>query len=272
MPVERLVRLVVLGLLGASLALSCAVDHRSLVAGPSYAGFFIIGGEAGQSGASSDGGVGHTGEEGGAGALLGGADAGGKETGGALGAGGSQTPPAVVDGCPDLDHNAKGDCTETLVKNPNFVADTQGWSPGDQAFIEWSTENHFDDLPSGSALVSANGYSDTDGMVQRAATQCVKSDGAAHVEVFANAFVKSGQGEGLAALSVFFFSSPDCSGSPSGAPLDAHGSLPDVWQTLNAKQSIPESTQSVLVRLAVSKPYRTMVFKALFDNVLIRTE
>jgi hypothetical protein len=275
MLVERIARVFTLGLAAAGTFSSCSLDDRVISTGSGYAGFWIIAGAPGgaddgdtdNAGSNADGSSGRGGSGGAVGSGGSGAAA---DSGGTHGAGGSQT--AIIDGCPDLDADDKGDCTETLVKNANFAADTQSWDAGDDAFIEWSSVNHFEDLPSGSALVSANGHSDTDGMVQRAATQCLVNDSLAQVQVFASVFVKSGQGEGMASVGMFFYASPDCSGSPSGPPLETPGSAPDVWQTLSARQAVPQGTHSALVRLAVSKPFRSVVFKAYFDNILIRAQ
>lgn len=267
MLVERAFKVGALCAMAAGIALSCSVDHRKLK-GSSYAGYWIIAGapdgghaEGGASGASYGG-------EGGATPHASGGDSDAQAGSGNLA--GSSAQPPIVDGCPDLDLNGEGDCHETLVQNSNFVEDTQDWMPDGDAFIEWSPQNHFDDLPSGSAQVSLTGAVDADGYSLHAASQCVKDAHGNELQVYANVFARSGQGDGHASLSVFFYPTNDCSGALAGAPFELMSNAPDVWQTLNAEQAVPEGTHSALVRLAVTKPNRTESFKALFDNVLIR--
>jgi hypothetical protein len=257
---KRLLKISALCALSSGIALSCSLDRRKLH-GSSYAGYWILGGAP--DGGHADGGMGGMSDasEGGAGHPSGGS---------AAQAGTGSTEPSVIDGCPDLDFNGKGDCTETLVKNPNFADDTQDWTPDSDAFLEWSPQNHFADLPSGSAQVSLTGIIDADGYSLHAATQCVPDAKGNKVKIFANLFAQSGQGDGRPSISLFFFSSTDCSGELSGAPLDVVGSASDVWQTVSIEQALPEGTRSALVRLAVTKSNRSQSFKALFDNLLIR--
>jgi hypothetical protein len=267
MHAQRLFQMCLLTSVGAGIAISCSLDKRKLQT-PNYAAWLIMGG-AGEGGApggadynpNDDGGDPGT-EEGGA-----------RNHAGSTSSGGADTPePALVDGCPDLDANGVGDCTETLVKNPNFAENVADWSAGDDSFIEWSAQNHFDDLPSGSALVSVRGYTDADGMMQRASSQCVTFETASKLRIFANVFYKSDQGEGGPGLGLFFFGSSDCSGASLGFPLSVEATSADSWQTLTAERDVPEGSHSALVRLAVTKPLRSMVFKASFDNILTRTE
>lgn len=257
--------------LGAGIATSCSFDKRKLRT-PNYEAWLIMGG-AGEGGAPGGADYSPSDDGGDTATEPGGAPNGSGNSSGGAPTGNIDTPePMLVDGCPDLDFNGKGDCTETLVKNPNFARDVADWSEGDDAFIEWSAQNHFNDLPSGSALVSVRGFTDADGMMQRASSQCVTFETASKLRVFANAFYKSGQGDGGPALGLFFFGSEDCTGDTLGFPLSVAATAADSWQTLTAEQDVPEGSHSALVRLAVTKPFRSMVFKAAFDNILIRTE
>ncbi len=271
----QLLRAGVLAPSALGLCMSCSLDQRQLQLGSSFAGFWIIAG-APDSDTPNGGGAGEGGADGGqagdaAGSPANGGGLAGGSTAGSAGTGGSTGVPALVDGCPDLDLNGKGDCKETLAKNPGFASDTQAWAPGADASLEWSSQNHFQDLPSGSALVTAVGTSDIDGIGLSAVTQCVELASGARMEAFASAFVKGDQGDGAANLSVFFYPQAACIGTLLGAPILESSSQTGAWQTLSAKQPLPEGTKSALVRLAVTKPYRSPQFVALFDNVLIRT-
>src|SRR6185436_18306076 len=171
---DRSLRLGVLGGFGVGLIASCSVDHRQLQIAPSYAGFWVIG--SGGDGEAASGGSPADADAAGSGGEPSGLPAAGSSSGGSAGTtgtAGSPGLPPLIDGCPDLDLDAQGDCKETLVSNPGFAFDTKAWRAGNGAELAWSPENEFQDLPSGSALVSGVGASDADGMALSAATQCI---------------------------------------------------------------------------------------------------
>lgn len=263
-------RLSVLSMLALSLAAGCSLDQRRLSVSGS-AGFWVIlaGTETGGDGSgSSAAGSGSGGTNAGSSGTspLGTADAGEAGTTGQV----IEPDHDLVEGCPDLDLNGVADCQETLAQNPRFAADASHWSATGDVLIEWSPINALTDEPSGSGRVSVHGALDMDGDVLRAATQCVPVGDAQELDVYASALVKSGQGEGEASLGIFSFSTDDCSGSPLGLPLDVPTVGRDIWQTIGAHRALPPMTASVLVRLGVSKPFRSPRFDVYFDNVLLR--
>jgi hypothetical protein len=183
----------------------------------------------------------------------------------------------VLDGCADLDSDNVADCSETIVENPDFEADVSKWMAGNEATVDWHTDNAAGDLPSGSALVASTGVIDASGsgVALRTAQQCVSIDGSRLVIVYANAFVESDQDpQGRAEVDVAFFDSQDCSG-----PLTTTFSTPqpldpsvDVWFTLKAGSVSGATTKSAQIKLGVLKPFRAQSFRARFDNVLVTTE
>jgi hypothetical protein len=242
----------------------CSVDHRHLQVN-GQAGFWVI------SGTPSGGEVfgGNASEAGESATPIGGA----ANAAGGTAAGSNDSPSAsmLIDGCADLDQDESGDCQETQARNATFDRDVNDWTAEAEASIEWSTRNRYAEQGSGSALVTLQGLIDADGQSLRAATQCVVIDGGTRVAAYANVLAESGQGQGSASLGGFFFETRDCSGPMLGPPLEAFATALDLWQVVAAEQSVPNGAHSLLVRLGVTKPYRSASFGAYFDDVLVTT-
>jgi hypothetical protein len=73
---------------------------------------------------------------------------------------------------------------------------------------------------------------------------------------------------------VFFFDVRDCTGAfttsfSTPQPLDSKS---DAWLDLKAGSVSGVSTQSALVKLAISKPFRAEAYRARFDNVLVKVQ
>lgn len=199
--------------------------------------------------------------------------------GGAAGSGGSLADagagaalPGLVDGCVDLDQNAVGDCTETLVTNAVFATDVDGWNVGSTPLLKWSDQNRAADTPSGSALLSfETDPVDMDGLAESAAAQCLPISGGTKLVLRANAYIKPEQGEGLAGLGVWFYEQGDCSG-PALTPFVVVRAETDTWLTLSGSSDAPANAASMVVRLTVGKPQRQKAFEVVFDNVLVRAK
>lgn len=161
--------------------------------------------------------------------------------------------------------------------NPDFKRDVDGWLPEQGATMAWDEQNATTDLPSGSALITASGTVDPNalGSALRAASQCLNVTGQQLVTVYANAFIdRTEDSNGHAEVDVFFFDSADCSGEfgisfSTPQPLDA---AVDTWLDLKAGAVSGASTRSVLVKLAISRPFRAPSFGARFDNVLLKAQ
>ena len=248
----------------------CSLDTRELMPRAE------LGAEAGSSASSTAGAA--NGDRGGA-AHSAGASGAHEVGGGSNGGSGEAAGPAeapLIDGCPDLDGNQIGDCKETLLDNASFKSDVVGWAPELDATVAWDDQNATADLPSGSALVAATGVLGASAQgALRDVTQCLKITGKRLVTVYANAFVDAGQDEeGQAEIDVFFFDDAGCAGTFTSSfstpqPLDASV---DAWIELKAGSVSTASTQSVLVKLAVLKPFRAESFHARFDNVLVKIQ
>jgi hypothetical protein len=80
--------------------------------------------------------------------------------------------------------------------------------------------------------------------------------------------------DGHAEVDVFVFNAPSCTGNLASSfstpqPLDA---MPGVWLNLKAGSVSGELAQSMLVKLALSKPFRAPSFRARFVNVLVKVQ
>jgi hypothetical protein len=180
-------------------------------------------------------------------------------------------------GCPDINGNGVGDCLETLLKNGDFKADIESWTPDSETQLTWDESNASADLPSGSALLSGTSPENAGakGAALRIASQCVAIAGKQLVTVYANAFVASGQApDGHAEIDVNFFDTAACAGTSVSSfstpqPLEA---AKDQWLTLRAGSVSGPNTQSALVELALSQPLSAAPFSARFDNVLLQKQ
>lgn len=182
----------------------------------------------------------------------------------------------TIDGCADIDGNGIADCTETLAANSDFKSDIAGWTPGPGAKLAWDEQNAGGSLPSGSGLLVAEASgADGGGSLLREASQCLPVSGNRLVTVYANSLVQSGQDPlGHAEVDVSFFEFPACAGALTSSfstpqPLEAPTGT---WLDLKAGTVTSANTQSMSVRLAISKPAQADSYQARFDNILLKVQ
>jgi hypothetical protein len=241
-------------LLGMS-ALACGVDDRKL-----------------QLSAGTDGGT------------MGGGDGASSPHGAAAGAGSdtnaggeAATPailPPLVDGCADLDTDGVADCSVTLVKNATFQSDTGGWTSVAGSSLAWDARNAVGDDPSGCALLTAQGSTDSDGTTLFHALQCVPVTENQLVIAYANAWVEASaiDDPARAELQVSYFAAEDCSGTATGYFVTPPSAAQETWVTIQAGGVTGAGTQSVSVELVGLKPNRAQSLKACFDNVMVKAK
>lgn len=230
-------------------ALACSVDAREL----------RLGSGAGGSDPDPGGGI--------AGALAEPSANGGSSTGA------GQTP--LIRGCADLDTDGIADCTVTLAKNPTFNSDVASWVAVDSATLAWDSRNALGDTPSGCALLSARGSSDSDGSTIVRAAQCVVVPAHQLVIAYANAWVGTAPGASnpaQAELEISFFDSDDCSGKASNYFATPPSAELEKWVTIQAGNLPGPATKSASVALLGIKPNRNSELSACFDNVMIKTK
>ena len=56
------------------------------------------------------------------------------------GAAGAAASTGLVDGCADLDTDGIADCKATLVKNPSFTSDANGWTPAGRRRVDLGSQ------------------------------------------------------------------------------------------------------------------------------------
>lgn len=183
---------------------------------------------------------------------------------------------------PDCDYSGGvlGGC-ETLVANPGFAQDTEGWKAEDATVaMSWNADNATDDGDSGSLSVVNSLYGAADGIASRAAAQCLPTKSGRTYGFALDVFIPEGQGEGLdgggyrasAGLSVIFFTSKHCDqftlASATSDLLEDDGQ----WAHREGRAVAPQGAESMLVRLVTFKNFQEFNFEARFDNVLLRAE
>jgi hypothetical protein len=189
----------------------------------------------------------------------------------------SPTPSGLaplVEGCADLDTDGVADCQTTLVENPSFGGDVQGWSVVSGATLTWDENNALGDTPSGCARLRSDGAADYDGSPLARAAQCVAVQGQQLVIAYANAFLELRAAAApskleQALLEISFFDSEDCSGARTSyfdtPPSDSLGQ----WTTIQAGSLSDSATASMSIALAGAAPDAGAV-DICFDNVMLK--
>jgi len=195
-----------------------------------------------------------------------GADAGG-DAGGA-GGDSSIAPPGPGGDCADLDTDGVPDCQATLVENPTFESDVDGWTVLGDAQLEWQPENALGDQSSGSAKLTAE-------IPRASAYQCVSLAGAKLVIAYASAYVEPSDDPDQtpqAELEVTFFQGEGCSGTSDGYFETPPSKDAGTWDTVQAGGLSKETTQSVAIALVGIKPDAVKELDVSFDNVMLKAQ
>jgi len=170
---------------------------------------------------------------------------------------------------------------ETLVSNPGFAEDTDGWKAEDATVtMSWAAEDAADSGESGSLVVMNSLHGTANGIASRAAAQCLPTQSGKAYGFALDLFIPEGQGEGLdggnyqasAGLSVIFYTSKRCDGftlaSATSDLLEDDGR----WAHREGRAVAPQGAESMLVRLVTFKNFQEYNFEARFDNVLVKAE
>lgn len=180
-------------------------------------------------------------------------------------AGKGPVPGGLVDGCADLDTDGVADCTTTLVENPSFAENVDGWTAQAETELTWDDKNAFDDLPSGSAMLIAE--------TERAtAEQCIKLQGGQLVIAYASAFVEDETELAQAEVQVSFFQTEDCNGQDPDYFKTPPSTVTNEWVTVQAGTISPLGTASASVALVGLKPDGAERIQVYFDNVMLKSK
>ncbi len=280
-------------------ALQCTPDERQLREATRTNSVAEAGTAAGAAGAESESFAGEGGEIESAGGRLGGAGVagrGGRATagfaggpkvapggsgtvngGGVPGASGGAGNSAGAGGAPfdspcgDIDHNAVDDCAETLLLDSRFDADPPHWVPGANLIQAWDGRDARAKPGSGSILVTnQTPIAAVDAWVLAGTDQCIPVTERVKYELAARVMIPDGQGLGGAGLNLYAYTGDACSGIflsglATGLTVQRGG-----WAVVEGQLEMPLAARSVLVRLAVSKPFSQDKLSALFDDILMR--
>lgn len=226
-----------------------------------------------------------------------GVDAGGAGAGGSLGAvgaggaGGSggamawrdasppdtmpDSPPPdmmrIIGECPDLDGNGTLDCKESLVMNPDFKSNVQGWTAEVDVTAAFATGDGDGNKQSGSMVVTNSIRSNGEGSSMAGARQCIAAMPGKSYALHGQMFIIGGQGMGAqAGVSLQFFAGAGCTGARTGGYTSTLVDRPNLWQVVQGVAAAPAMAGSVEVRLVVVKSFKQDPIRVLFDNILIK--
>jgi hypothetical protein len=187
--------------------------------------------------------------------------------------GGVSCPAPGANGCPDLDGNGVGDCTETLVMNPGFDTNTASWAAEPGVVISWDGAGDLAQKSgSGALAVLSKTVSQTaPGWFMAGAVQCMPVDPTQTYDFAAELSVGANNGGGSGLLGMFFYTSSDCSGSVMGTFMSSQVTATGMCESLTIlSHTPPAGSASVALRLVSIKPFSEPPLTVEFDNVLFK--
>jgi hypothetical protein len=211
-------------------------------------------------------------------------------TGGSAGSAGTGNPGGTGASAGETDSGPEIHCVyvageepepgcESLVDNPGFHADFEGWEAVDPAVrLGWTDGDSMDNEQSGSIAVNNTLYGMGAGTASGGARQCLEARGGAAYALAADVIIPStqdfesegGLANAKAAVSIFFYKEPNCGGQTIGNFTTTYVESPDTWTLVRGDTTAPPAAVSMAVRLIAMKSFEQITLKALFDNVLVR--
>jgi hypothetical protein len=222
---------------------------------PGSGGTSGAGGTTGGSGNTGTGGSGQVGGTSGSGATAG--------TQGAAGAAGSSGGAGAGGG------GGTGNSGNAALQNVHFDTNVESWTASFGAAVSRSTNDASGSAQSGSLdLVLSGG--DPTVATQVAASQCLLVAAGATYDLSVATLIP-GQTSSQGGLSLWYFTSADCSG-PIASVFSSPSSTTAAWQTVTASALVPAGVRSAAVRMTALKPLGQTSAEALFDDVLVRKQ
>jgi hypothetical protein len=134
--------------------------------------------------------------------------------------------------------------------------------------VSYSTTDAGGASTSGSLdLVLTNGSASITSLV--AATQCVSAVAGATYDLSAQVFLPQQMSGTFAGIGLWFYASNDCSTGLSSTIASPQVAVVGSWQALSTSSAVPAGTQSMSVRLTLTKPAGMTAAEALFDDVSV---
>jgi hypothetical protein len=178
--------------------------------------------------------------------------------------------------CVYAGHSIDAGC-ETLVSNPGFDRNADGWPPQQSTVsVGWSEQDRMESPSSGSIAVDSTLFNEEvkNGQVILGALQCVGTIAGGVYDIRADAFILPDQTtEGSAGLIAQFYKNSNCSAGIAGSDQSYSAKfIVDVgeWTPISGRFQVPADVGSMQVMLVVGKQFAPRSFKALFDNVLVQ--
>jgi hypothetical protein len=161
---------------------------------------------------------------------------------------------------------------DSLVENPGFSDDVEGWAAENpKILVGWYPEDATDNAESGSIAVNNTLYGDGVGTVTYGAWQCVPVTAGGVYDFAADVFIPEGQDPtGMAGINVYYFDSEDCEGGNKYSFSTDLVTEVGTWVPVRATDVAPGSAHSMFIRLVPVKQFEPLMFRAHFDNVLVR--
>ena len=133
--------------------------------------------------------------------------------------------------------------------------------------MSWQPSDAHGNSSSGSMAVTATSRQDSDAVFMGGSKQCLLARPLRTYSLYADTFIAGGQGNGSAGISLFFFTSVDCTGPVIATRVSTFNDGVDAWNPILGAAIAPADATSMLVRLVVTKPFRDASFTARFDSV-----
>ncbi len=150
----------------------------------------------------------------------------------------------------------------------HFNGATAPWTASYGSVVNYSTTDAAGSSTSGSLdLVLMNGSASTASLV--AATECVSAVAGATYDLSAQIFLPQQMTGVFAGLGLWFYASNDCSSGLSTTYSSPQVAVVGSWTSLSTSSAVPAGTQSMSVRLTLTKPAGKTAAEALFDDVSV---
>lgn len=173
----------------------------------------------------------------------------------------------------DLDLNGVADCSETLLKNSQFVTNDNYWLSSDSTISSRWVAKDARGLGTSGALEVTDAVLGLDVLtVAYGPTQCVPVVAGAKYLIAGQFLVPSGQQNANASVYVFAYSDAACETFiTSGGPLLSQD-VYDLWLTFSGHLAAVAGSHSMIIRLGASKQMPDPATKVVYDNILLRQE
>jgi len=171
--------------------------------------------------------------------------------------------------CVDLNEDGVDDCSQTLVKNSRFDANSDGWTAETLLTATWDARDASGNAGSGSLLLSNTAsVAQGPGSLMVGAHQCIPTAPGTTYDVAAQIMIAAGQADGAGGIDVTMYDDDACQANVVSAHTPFWGGSLGQWTTLKGSVWVPGGVHSLLVRLVAIKPFTETELKVLIDDVL----